>query len=1013
MSALMQAQAWISLRAKQRFSMIKIISRSATTASVPPKGKKVTENKYSKTVQLPQTTFEQRANAVRKEPEIQNWWKENQTYERLSENNAGDKFVLHDGPPYANGDLHMGHALNKILKDFINRYNLLLGKKSRYVPGWDCHGLPIELKVLQSISAKERETLTPIQLRKKAAQYAVDTMRSQREAFKRYGVWGDWDKPYLTLQPEYEAAQIKVFSDMVQRGHIYRGKKPVHWSPSSRTALAEAELEYPENHISKSIYVGFKAVSFSDSLSHKVSANESVRIVVWTTTPWTIPANLAVAVNGNLKYAIISHPSILSGAKLVVAEDLVGSFASKLGIEGNDIVTHGLLTGLELTGTKYQHPFYDRVSEVIVGGDYITTDSGTGLVHTAPGHGQEDYLTGLKYGLPLLSPVDDLGKFTSEAGDRFMGKDVLGDGNLEAIKALEESGTLLKVEAYNHKYPYDWRTKKPTIFRATEQWFASVSTFKTAALNAIDSVQWIPLAGRNRIAAMTDSRGDWCISRQRSWGVPIPVFYRKTDNEPLMTAETLKYVEEIFRVYGSDAWWEKDVVELLPTHLRDVADEYYKGTDTMDVWFDSGTSWAGVAQGRPELKFPVDLYLEGSDQSRGWFQSSLLTSVASQGIAPYKTVLTHGFVLDEKGFKMSKSLGNVIDPRTVIEGGPNQKEAPAYGADTLRMWVSGVDYSGDVCVGTTIMKQSSDSYRKIRNTVRFLLGSLSDFDPMVNSVPYGDLPEVDKNMLGALTALVKESESAYNDYQFYRINQLVGQFTAIDLSSFYLDISKDRLYISSADSFRRRSCQTVINIVTRQLLTILAPILPHLAEEAWQSLPYRKDSHSIFENGWISKEEIYPAHDEEHWALLRQIRSDANKCIELARQSKLVGASMEASVYIHTSDPSLKAKLSAMKGDQRFLAQPQTTNSIDDLRFILMASQVHVVDSEDDIYQRCGEFVVRSSDSESRMTIGAQRAIGSKCARCWYYSESVGDDHDHPEICARCASVVKGDGYTV
>eukprot|EP00595_Chromulina_sp_UTEXLB2642_P003229 CAMPEP_0196762238 /NCGR_PEP_ID=MMETSP1095-20130614/1643_1 /TAXON_ID=96789 ORGANISM="Chromulina nebulosa, Strain UTEXLB2642" /NCGR_SAMPLE_ID=MMETSP1095 /ASSEMBLY_ACC=CAM_ASM_000446 /LENGTH=512 /DNA_ID=CAMNT_0042112779 /DNA_START=523 /DNA_END=2058 /DNA_ORIENTATION=- len=512
-------------------------------------------------------------------------------------------------------------------------------------------------------------------------------MVKQREAFKRYGIWGDWDSPYLTLQKEYEAAQIRVFGQMVERGHIYRGRKPVHWSPSSRTALAEAELEYPEGHKSKSIYVGFKATHLSDKLSESLgSNNEDVRVAIWTTTPWTIPANLAVAVNGDLDYAVVSHPSISNSAKFIVAKDLIPSFSKTVGLAEEVMNTLVVLKGSDITGTKYQHPLYSRQSEIVLGGDYITTESGTGLVHTAPGHGQEDYQTGLKYNLPLLSPVDDSGRFTSEAGERFKGLEVLSDGNIAVISALQESGTLIKEMDYQHKYPYDWRTKKPTIFRATEQWFASVSNFRVDALNAIENVEWIPSVGKNRISSMVDSRGDWCISRQRSWGVPIPVFYHKDTQQPLMTAETISFVEKLFREKGSDVWWEYEVSELLPPSLKESSNDYVKGTDTMDVWFDSGTSWAGVMQSREELKYPADIYLEGSDQHRGWFQSSLLTSVASQGVAPYKTVLTHGFVLDEKGFKMSKSLGNVLDPKEVIEGGSNQKEKPAYGADTLRLW---------------------------------------------------------------------------------------------------------------------------------------------------------------------------------------------------------------------------------------------------------------------------------------------------------------------------------------
>ncbi len=987
------------------------------SAAKSKRGKKP-QSKYSSSVLLPKTTFDQRANSLKREPALQKWWEEKGIYEKLAEENTGEKYILHDGPPYANGDLHIGHALNKILKDFINKYQTLRGKKVRYVPGWDCHGLPIELKVLQSMKSKEREALTPIKLRKRAAGFAVETMGKQRESFKRYGIWGDWEKPYMTLQPEYEAAQIRVFGEMVTAGHIYRGKKPVHWSPSSRTALAEAELEYPENHVSKSIYLGFKVVDSAPGLSAAVSEmglNGDVRVAIWTTTPWTIPANLAVAVNPEIDYCLASSPAAFDGATFVVAQDLAASLADKLGLDaeaGQTLTVHKVLKGADLVGTTYQHPLYDRQSKVIAGGDYITTDSGTGLVHTAPGHGQEDYQTGLKEGLPLLSPVNDLGQFTEEAGEQFKGMSVLGDGNTAVIEALEATGTLIKAEDYGHKYPYDWRTKKPTIFRATEQWFASVSTFREQALEAIDQVQWIPAVGKNRIVGMTESRGDWCISRQRNWGVPIPVFYNKDNNEPLMTPETLKHIEEIFRAKGSDAWWEMSVAELLPEGLRGQAEQYTKGTDTMDVWFDSGTSWAGVAQSRDELDYPADLYLEGSDQHRGWFQSSLLTSVASQGRAPYKTVLTHGFVLDEKGYKMSKSIGNVIDPKKIIEGGGNQKLEPAYGADTLRLWISGVDYSGDVCIGDNIIKQVSDGYRKLRNTLRYLVGSLSDFDPSTGAVSMDELGSIDKYILGKLSSTVGEVQGAYDEYQFYKANQALIAFANSDLSAFYLDMAKDRLYVSSKEDPRRRACQTVIHHLLEQLAVIMAPIVPHMSEDVWQNLPYPTDAESVFERGWPDKGS-FPAHEEAYWDKVRLIRNDVNKQIELMRIAKEVGANAECQVFLHTEDAALKATLKAMEGDKKLLSQAESTNGMDDLRFVLMTSQVTVVDSPGDVLSKCGTYNIASGESESGLTIGVMKAQGTKCDRCWYYSDSVGEDSEHDDICLRCADVIRKDGYKI
>lgn len=609
------------------------------------------ESVYSNTVSLPKTSFDQRANAVKREPELQEFWKEARVYERLRDANPGAPFTLHDGPPYANGDLHCGHALNKVLKDFINRFQMMRGRKVRFVPGWDCHGLPIELKVLQGIkSTTERRALTPLALRERAADFAREAVGRQRDQFKRFGVWADWEEPYLTLDPAYEAAQLGVFGAMALNGHIYRGKKPVHWSPSTRTALAEAELEYPEGHTSRSIYVAMDVVKPTDALA-ALLGGASASLAIWTTTPWTIPANLAIAVNERITYAVVQAPPAQDGAegrRLIVAKDLIGALGQTLGRQagGKDapavpLAELGTLSGAQLAGSLYQHPLESRQSAVVVGGEYITTESGTGLVHTAPGHGRDDYLTGMKYGLPLLSPVDDGGLFTEEAGPRLQGKSVLSEGNAEVIAMLQERGALLCEEAYAHKYPYDWRSKKPTIFRATEQWFASVDGFRESALSAIGAVGWLPASGKNRITAMTEGRSDWCISRQRSWGVPIPVFYNKRTGEALLTPETVEHVRALVAQKGSNVWWEASTAELLPEALRGMADEYERGTDTMDVWFDSGSSWSAVADSRPGLTYPADLYLEGSDQHRGWFQSSLLTSVAARGQPPYKTVLTH------------------------------------------------------------------------------------------------------------------------------------------------------------------------------------------------------------------------------------------------------------------------------------------------------------------------------------------------------------------------------------
>ncbi|NEP58167.1 MAG: isoleucine--tRNA ligase [Symploca sp. SIO2G7] len=903
---------------------------------------------YKDTVNLPKTKFDMRANAVKREPELQTYWEEQQIYDRLSQSNPGKIFILHDGPPYANGSLHMGHALNKVLKDIINKYQLLQGRKVRYVPGWDCHGLPIELKVLQGMKSKERQELTPLKLRDRARQFAIKAVEEQSKGFQRYGVWGDWEHPYLTLNPEYEAAQIGVFGEMFLKGYIYRGLKTVHWSPSSRTALAEAELEYPEGHISRSIYAAFWITKPAEVLQEVLEPFlPNLGVAIWTTTPWTIPGNLAVAVNPELTYAVVEVPSSLTAPEveeknepatdettdksenlapspkkfqyLLVAAALVEQLAQKL---GSELEVKATIKGKDLEHCTYQHPLFDRESEIVIGGDYVTTESGTGLVHTAPGHGQEDFTVGQRYGLPILSPVDYKGNFTKDA-DQFAGLNVLGEGNGAVIEALTKAGSLLKEEPYNHKYPYDWRTKKPTIFRATEQWFASVEGFREEALQAIASVKWIPAQGENRITPMVADRSDWCISRQRNWGVPIPAFYNKETGEVLLNQETIAHVQAIIAEKGSDAWWELSVAELLPESYRAQSESYDKGTDTMDVWFDSGSSWAAVSSQRTELRYPADIYLEGSDQHRGWFQSSLLTSVATNGCAPYKTVLTHGFTLDEQGRKMSKSVGNVIDPKVIIEGGKNKQAEPPYGADILRLWVSSVDYSSDVPLSNSILKQLSDVYRKIRNTSRFLLGNLHDFDPAQHKVPYEELPELDQYMLHRITEVFAEITEAFESYQFFRFFQTVQNFCVVDLSNFYLDIAKDRLYISSLNSPRRRSCQTVLAVALENLAVAIAPVLCHLAEDIWQYLPYQTAYQSVFESGWVKLEQQWQNPEvATSWNTLRTIRTEVNKVLEQAREQKMIGSSLEAKVLLYFPSEELREQLQAFNPTKTTVATP-------------------------------------------------------------------------------------------
>ena len=965
--------------------------------------KRADAKSYKDTVLLPKTDFSMRANAVKREPELQAFWDDSKIYEKLSQENDGDVFVLHDGPPYANGNLHMGHALNKVLKDIINKYQLLRDRKVRYVPGWDCHGLPIELKVLQTIDRKERANLTPLELRKKAREFALDTIKKQAQGFRRFGVWGDWEHPYMTLQPEYEAAQLEVFGQMVLKGYIYRGLKSVHWSPSSQTALAEAELEYPEGHTSPSIYVAFPMVSASETAQKALTPYlDKLGVAIWTTTPWTIPANVAVSVNPELTYTVAEVTSKEPFKYLIVAKDLVEQLTDTF---GSGLVAKVDIKGSDLAGSTYRHPLatkedtFDRESPIVVGGDYVTTESGTGLVHTAPGHGMEDFGVGQKYGLPILCPVDERGNFTPEAGS-FEGLNVLKNANEALINALGEANTLLKHEPYVHKYPYDWRTKKPTIFRATEQWFASVEGFRDEALAAISDVQWIPAQGENRITPMVGDRSDWCISRQRNWGVPIPAFYEEETGEVLMNQETITHVRDIFAEHGSDAWWSMSVEELLPESYRNNGHTYRKGFDTMDVWFDSGSSWAAVADQREALKYPVDLYLEGSDQHRGWFQSSLLTSVATHGCAPYKTVLTHGFALDEKGRKMSKSIGNVVDPYEIIEGGKNKKQDPPYGADVMRLWVSSVDYSSDVPIGKTILKQLADVYRKIRNTARFLLGNLYDFDPAKDAVPYDQLPSLDQYMLHRMTEIFTEVESAFDTYQFFRFFQTVQNFCVVDLSNFYLDIAKDRLYISDAVSLRRRSCQTVLAVALENLAKSIAPVLCHMAEDIWQSMPYETGTNSVFEAGWVKVDPAWAKPElADTWNQLRELRDEVNKVLEQARSAKDIGSSLEAKALIYVTDAQLKAQLEAMNPSNAIAAG---SIHVDEIRYLLLVSQVEILDSAD----RLKDIKYRSESDA--FGIGIVDAEGKKCDRCWNYSTHVGESAEHETICERCVDALDG-----
>ena len=946
-----------------------------------------------------------RAGAREREPQLQALWAELRIYERLSRDNPGEVFTLHDGPPYANGALHVGHALNKILKDIINKHALMKGRRARYVPGWDCHGLPIELRVLQAMDAGERRSLTPLDLRRRAHDYALEQVDLQRQGFRRWGIWGDWDRPYLTLRPPYEAAQIAVFGAMVLAGHVYRGLKPVHWSPSSRTALAEAELEYPDGHVSPSVYVAFPVVQLPAALAGRLGDlaidttgdGGGLAVTVWTTTPWTLPANLAVAVNPEIAYAVCRDAAAVADQPrhLVVAADLVESLRERLGRPLQPLLT---VRGAELEGLLYRHPLFDRRSPVVIGGDYITTESGTGLVHTAPGHGVEDFETGRKAGLPVLCPVDEAGTLTAEAGP-FAGLNVLRDANPAIVAALREAGALLAEERYEHRYPYDWRTKKPTIFRATEQWFASVQGFREQALAAIAAVDWLPASGRNRIEAMVRERGDWCISRQRSWGVPIPVFYHRETGEVLLNADTLDHVRQLIARHGSDVWWERPEADLLPPAWAAQAGEWRKGTDTMDVWFDSGSSWAGVLGGldggEDGLRYPADLYLEGSDQHRGWFQSSLLTSVAVNGTAPFRRVLTHGFVLDEKGRKMSKSLGNVVDPAVLVEGGANEKKDPAYGADVLRLWVSSVDYGADVPLGPGIVKQLADVYRKVRNTARYLLGNLHDFDPAADAVPVGELPLLDRWMLQRTHALIAAVSEDFDRFEFVRFFQALQNYCVVDLSNVYLDIAKDRLYVSAAAAFRRRSCQTVLHLVVERLAGLIAPVLCHMAEDIWQHLPYAVSERSVFERGWPTAPAAWAAPElEEPLTRILALRARVNRLLEGSRARGELGASLEAQVHLELGEGEEAGPLRQALDWLRGSGHPE----VDDLADWLLVSAL----------RRGGEppQAPLAESCEGGVTVRIAAAAGRKCERCWHVESDVGLHGAHPGLCGRCVEVL-------
>ncbi|MBS4203855.1 isoleucine--tRNA ligase [Lederbergia citrea] len=914
---------------------------------------------YKDTLLMPKTEFPMRGNLPKKEPEIQARWEEQDIYRKVQEHTKGKPlFILHDGPPYANGDLHMGHALNKTLKDFIVRYKSMSGYCAPYVPGWDTHGLPIE-QALANKGVKRKE-MTVAEFRELCAKYAYEQIDNQRTEFKRLGVRGDWENPYITLKPEYEAQQIQVFGEMAKKGYIYKGKKPVYWSPSSESALAEAEIEYKDKR-SPSIYVAF------DTVDGKGVLDAGTKFIIWTTTPWTIPANLAIAVHPDLNYSVVTA----QGKKYVVAESLLEEVKTVLGWE--EVETVQTIKGAELEKIVAKHPFYERNSLVVLG-EHVTVDSGTGCVHTAPGHGEDDFHVGQKYDLDVLCPVDDRGHMTAEApGFEGLFYDA---ANKPITEKLEETGALLKLEFITHSYPHDWRTKKPVIFRATSQWFASIKDFRSELLEAVKEVKWVPNWGETRLFNMVRDRGDWCISRQRVWGVPIPVFYAE-DGEPIITDETIAHVSSLFREHGSNIWFEKEASELLPEgfeHPGSPNGVFTKETDIMDVWFDSGSSHQGVLLEREDLQRPADLYLEGSDQYRGWFNSSLTTAVAVTGKAPYKGVLSHGFVLDGEGRKMSKSLGNVIVPSKVT----NQ-----LGAEIIRLWVASVDYQADVRVSDAILKQVSEVYRKIRNTFRFLLGNLADFTPEQDAIQYEKLREVDQFMLVRLNRLIKEVKSSYENFEFANIYHAVNNFCTLELSSFYMDFAKDVLYIESKNHYERRAMQTVMYESVITLAKLLAPILPHTADEVWSFTPGVEEesiqltdmpAYQTFENA----EQL-----EEKWSAFLQLRDDVLKALEEARNEKVIGKSLTAKVTLYVND------------DTRALLDSLSES----MKQLFIVSGFEVAGSI--------ETAPAHALKLDHAAIVVEKAEGETCERCWVVTPEVGKDSEHPTLCLRCAEVVR------
>ena len=923
---------------------------------------------YSKSLNLPSTEFAMRAGLPQREPAMLSEWESSELYKELMKKNEGKPlFVLHDGPPYANGDIHIGHALNKILKDFIVRYHNMAGYKSPYVPGWDCHGLPAESAIIKQTKL-DRGSLSVSDFRNKCKDFVLSYVDIQREGFKRLGVVGDWEHPYLTLTPEFEARQIEVFGEMAKKGYIYKGMKPVYWCAYDETALAEAEIEYQDDPCD-SIYVKFEV---KNDLGGKIKSiagiPEKVYFVIWTTTTWTLPGNLGICLNADYQYSVVK----VGDEAYIVASELLEAVAKNTGIEEYEALAE--LKGREMEGMTAKHPFMDRVSHVICGA-HVTLDGGTGCVHTAPGFGAEDFDVWRKYeGLPsIIVPVDAKGKMTEEAG-KYAGL-TTAQANVAILADIKDSGALLATQRIVHPYPHCWRCKNPIIYRATEQWFASVKDMTEAAVKACDDIQWHPVWGKERMIAMIKERNDWCISRQRNWGVPIPIFYCADCGKYIINEQTIKSVSAIFREKGSNAWYDLSPEELVPGLKCECGcTAFTKEKDIMDVWFDSGSSHAGVLDERDDLVTPADIYLEGGDQYRGWFQSSMLTSIAAKGIAPYKQIITHGWTVDGEGKAMHKSLGNAVSPKEVID---------TYGADILRLWVSSVEFTVDARISPDILKQLSEVYRKIRNTARILLGNLgtaeTDFDPKRDMVDESKLPEIDKWALARLNKLTKEVNEAYKAYRFHDVYHAVSNFCTIELSKMYIDIVKDRAYASARDDFGRRCAQTAMYKILSAMTRLISPILAFTADEIWKTMAHVEgdDVRNVLLNDMPMYDEGEPfANEEAKYEKLFELRDTVLFALEGARASKLIGKSLEAKVVI-TADGETYDFLAGFDADE--------------------LSDVFIVSGT--------ELVKGAAQGDEKISVQVAKADGNKCARCWKHStEAIEVDGEY--ICPRCKAIL-------